>query len=108
MGALLAALLSATLLAPATADETNQAKARPATEKPKPYPLKVCLVSNEKLDNSMGEPVPYVYKGQQFKFCCKDCLAKFDKDPVKYVKRLEEKVKQQKEAEQWLKEHAHH
>lgn len=58
-----------------------------ATTKPKPYPLKTCLVSGEPLD-SMDEEVSTVYQGQQFKFCCKPCLKKFEKNPDKYLKEL--------------------
>ncbi len=90
-----------------TAAESNTTKPGGPTPKPKPYPLKVCLVSTEKLDGAMGEPVAYVYKGQEFKFCCQDCQAKFAKEPVKYVKRLEDKLKQQKAVEEWLKAHRH-
>ena len=57
--------------------------------KPKPYPLKTCVVSGEKL-GEMGKPVVYEYKGREIKFCCKDCIKDFKKDPDKYVKKLEE------------------
>jgi YHS domain-containing protein len=55
-----------------------------------PYPLKTCVVSGEKLGGDMGGPVLYSYKGREIKFCCKDCRKDFDKDPAKYVKKLEE------------------
>lgn len=58
-----------------------------AGEPPKPYPLKTCLVSGEKL-GEMGAPVVYVYEGQEYKFCCKSCLKKFEADPTKYSKEL--------------------
>jgi YHS domain-containing protein len=56
--------------------------------KPKPYTLKTCIVSGEKL-GEMGKPVVYVNDGREFKFCCKDCVKDFKKDPAKYVKKLE-------------------
>ncbi len=59
-------------------------------EKLIPYPLKTCVVSGEKLGGDMGAPVPYSYKGREIKFCCKDCRKDFDKDPAKYIKKLEE------------------
>lgn len=62
----------------------NQA-AQPA--KPKPYPLKICLVSGEDLDE-MDERVSTVYKGQTYEFCCKPCLVKFKKDEEKYASKL--------------------
>ena len=66
--------------------------------KPKPYPLKTCVVSGEKLNGDMGDPYVFIYKekgvkddpGREIKFCCKDCKKDFDKDPAKYVKKLEE------------------
>lgn len=53
----------------------------------KPYPLDVCLVSGEKL-GSMGEPVLKVVDGQEVKFCCKDCITDFDKEPTKFLTKL--------------------
>lgn len=58
-----------------------------AGEPPKPYPLKTCLISGEKL-GAMGAPVVYVYDGQEYKFCCKSCEKKFEADPAKYSKEL--------------------
>jgi hypothetical protein len=55
----------------------------------KPYPLKTCVVSGEKLGGDMGGPVFYQYQDREIKFCCKDCRKDFDKDPAKYVKKLE-------------------
>ncbi len=55
----------------------------------KPYPLNYCLVSGDKLDGDMGKPVVLVYQGQEFKFCCHDCVKEFNKDPDKYVKKLQ-------------------
>ncbi|MEK7952845.1 hypothetical protein [Luteolibacter soli] len=54
----------------------------------KPYPLNVCLVSGEKL-GGMGEPVIIVHNGQEIKFCCEHCQPKFEKDPAKYLAKLE-------------------
>jgi YHS domain-containing protein len=55
-----------------------------------PYTLKTCIVSGEKLGSDMGGPVVYAYKGREIKFCCKDCRKDFDKDPAKYIKKIEE------------------
>ena len=65
--------------------------------KAKPYPLEKCVVSGEKL-GEMGKPVTLTYKGQEMKFCCKDCVKKFNKDPKKYLKKMAEEAKKQKEA----------
>ena len=42
----------------------------------KPYPLKTCIVSGEKLD-SMGKPYVFTNGNQEIKLCCKDCLKDF-------------------------------
>ncbi len=65
--------------------EAKPESAKPT--KPRPYPLKICLVSGEGLD-SMDERVSTVYEGQVFEFCCKPCLKKFNKDPEKYQAML--------------------
>ncbi len=61
----------------------------------KPYPLDTCLVSGEKL-GGMGKPYVFVYKDQEIKLCCKGCLKEFDKDPAKYLKKLEKAKPQTK------------
>ncbi len=55
----------------------------------KPYPLNTCIVSGDKFDH--GKPVVRVVNGQEVKLCCKDCLKDFDKDPVKYLTKLDAK-----------------
>jgi YHS domain-containing protein len=58
-------------------------------EKPKPYPLKTCIISGDKL-GEMGKPFVYVHEGREIKFCCKGCLKDFQKEPAKYVKKIDE------------------
>jgi YHS domain-containing protein len=58
------------------------------SEKLKPYTLKTCIVSGDKL-GEMGQPFVYAYKGREIKFCCKGCLKDFNKDPGKYIKMIE-------------------
>ena len=53
----------------------------------KPYPLDTCTVSGEKL-GEMGAPYVINHEGQEVKFCCKNCLPKFEKDPAKYLAKL--------------------
>jgi YHS domain-containing protein len=65
------------------------------TEKPKPYPLKTCVVSGEKL-GEMGDPYVFTYQGREIKMCCKGCLKDFNKEPAKYIKQLEEAEKSAK------------
>jgi hypothetical protein len=63
------------------------------TEKAKPYPLKTCIVSGEKLDGDMGKPYVFTYQGREIKLCCKSCLKDFNKEPAKFIKKLEEAEK---------------
>ncbi len=51
------------------------------------YPLNICIVSGDKL-GQMGAPSIVNYKGTEVRFCCKDCVKDFEKDPDKYLKRL--------------------
>jgi hypothetical protein len=53
----------------------------------KPYPKDTCIVTDNKL-GSMGTPITKVYADQEVKFCCKPCIAKFEKDPQKYLAKL--------------------
>jgi YHS domain-containing protein len=66
-------------------------------EKPKPYTLKYCVVSGDKL-GEMGKPFVYEYKGREIKFCCPGCLKDFKKDPAKYIKKIEEAEAKAKKA----------
>jgi YHS domain-containing protein len=54
----------------------------------KPYPLKTCVVSGEKL-GSMGKSFVHTHEGREVQFCCKSCLKDFNKDPQKYLKKLD-------------------
>ncbi|QJE96691.1 hypothetical protein [Luteolibacter luteus] len=53
----------------------------------KPYTKSTCAVTDNKL-GSMGSPVTKVYDGQEVKFCCKPCVAKFEKNPRKYLAKI--------------------
>jgi YHS domain-containing protein len=59
-----------------------------APPKAKPDLLTTCPVSGDKL-GGMGTPFVFEYKGQEVKLCCKDCKKDFDKDPAKYIKKIE-------------------
>ena len=54
----------------------------------KPYTLKTCPVSDEKL-GEMGEPYVFTHAGREIKLCCKPCQKDFKKDPEKYLKKIE-------------------
>lgn len=58
----------------------------------KPYPLKTCVVSDEKL-GEMGDPYVYKHEGREIQFCCKSCLKDFKKDPARYLKKLDQAEK---------------
>lgn len=51
------------------------------------YPLMTCVVSGEEL-GSMGDPVVHDYKGTTVKFCCKNCIPKFEADPEAFLSKL--------------------
>jgi hypothetical protein len=67
-----------------------------AKSKAKPYPLKKCLVSDEKFGGDMGDPYVFTHEGREIKLCCKACLKDFKKDSAKYIKKLEEAEKKAK------------
>lgn len=55
-----------------------------------PYPLKNCLVmKDEKLESDAKK---VVYQNRVYEFCCKKCVSRFDKDPVKWAKEYETQV----------------
>jgi YHS domain-containing protein len=78
----------------ARADDTNSPAGTNsvAPAKPKPDLLKTCPVSGEKL-GEMGEPYVFTYQGQKVKLCCPMCTADFDKDPQKYLKKIQDAKK---------------
>mgnify|MGYP002783884361 CR=1 FL=1 len=53
----------------------------------RPYPLKLCIVTDNDL-GSMGDERTFVYEGQEIKICCKPCEKKFLKTPEKYLTKL--------------------
>jgi YHS domain-containing protein len=74
----------------ANAGDTNSVKL-------KPYTLKTCIVSGDKL-GEMGDAYVYAYKGREIKFCCKGCLKDFNKEPAKYIKLIDEAEAKAKKA----------
>ena len=69
---------------------TSTARADTSTNAPaKPDKLATCPVSGEKLD-SMGNPYVFVYQDQEVKLCCSGCKKDFDKDPAKYLKKIQD------------------
>ncbi len=82
---LVATILMAAFLIPVS----GLAADKKADKKLKPYPLKTCVVSGEKL-GEMGDPYVWEYEGREIKFCCKGCVKDFKKEPAKYIKLMEE------------------
>ncbi len=81
---LAASILLAAFLAPVSGSAADK-----KDQKLKPYPLKTCVVSGEKL-GEMGDPYVWEYQGRELKFCCKGCVKDFKKDPAKYLKIIED------------------
>jgi YHS domain-containing protein len=82
-------LVAAMLVAACLISMSGLAADKKADKKLKPYPLKTCVVSGEKL-GEMGDPYVWEYEGREIKFCCKGCVKDFKKDPAKYIKLMEE------------------
>lgn len=91
---MLKSLLAIALLAGFTAVQVHAADAKKDL---KPYPLKTCVVSGDKL-GEMGDPYVYEYKGREIKFCCKNCVKDFNKNPSKYLKEIEKAEKAEAKA----------
>lgn len=83
-------ICTAAVLAGLTASLTfvRAADSSAKTAKPKPYTLKTCPVSDEKL-GSMGDAYVHTYKGREIKFCCSGCLKDFNADPAKFIKKID-------------------
>ena len=52
------------------------------------YALTTCLVSGEDLE-SMGGAFIHKHEGVTVKFCCEGCVEDFEKDPEKFIAKLE-------------------
>ena len=62
---------------------------------PKPDKMTTCPVSGDKL-GEMGKPYVFEYQGHEVKLCCPDCKKDFQKDPAKYMKKIEAADKEAK------------
>ena len=83
-------------LAALALDEKKSDKPVASAEAKAAYPMATCVVSGDKLEpNSMGGPVDYFYKvaGQPdrlIRFCCNDCVKDFEKEPAKFLAKIDE------------------
>ncbi len=84
---LLTVIACSTLLASCGDSGSKSAPAADATKKA--YPLDVCVVSGEKL-GSMGEPHVITHDGVEVKFCCDNCVPKFNADPATYIAKIKD------------------
>jgi len=72
---------------------TGPAPLAPSPEAQKAsYPLKTCLVSDEALGGAMGAPIPYVFQGRYMEFCCEECKFNVEKEPAKFLAKLDAAV----------------
>jgi len=83
---LLSGALASVLLALAACAATDNGSSTSA-KGVKPYTSDMCITTDNKL-GSMGDPVTMVYEGQEVKFCCQPCVAKFKANPQKYLANL--------------------
>jgi hypothetical protein len=89
----LAGLLSVGLVVRA---EEKKDEAKKEEAKKDAYPLKTCIVTGDEL-GEMGEPIKYLYKDAQgnsreIRFCCKNCIKKFERNPARYLKVMDDAV----------------
>lgn len=56
-----------------------------------PYPLATCPISGEQL-GSMGESIIKTYNGREVRFCCSDCIEKFEADLDASWKKVDEAI----------------
>ena len=90
------AILTTAFLAGPLTVLAGDAKGDKKAEKPKPYPLTTCIVTDEKLGGDMGDPYVFTHERREVKLCCKSCLKDFKKAPAKYIKKIEEAEKKAK------------
>jgi len=93
------AILTTTfLISPFAGFAADGKDAKPA-KKPKAYTLNTCAVSDEKFESDPDmKPFVFTYEDREIKLCCKSCKKDFDKDPAKFVKKIEDAEKKDKAA----------
>ena len=63
------------------------------TTKPTIVMNKICPVSGDKIGGEMGEAVPIEYEGKTYYLCCTMCIKDFQKDPQKYIDKINAEMK---------------
>lgn len=86
------AFVEASMSQPATDDHAGHDAAQPET-KPwtEPYALTTCPVSGEEL-GAMDDTIVKQYDGREVRFCCKDCIKKFEADKEGYWKKIDAQI----------------
>ena len=80
-------LAAATLFLGSCASTATPGASSSSVSGVKPYPLKLCIVTDNDL-GSMGDEQGLVYQGREIKFCCAPCVDKFRNNPAKYLAKL--------------------
>ncbi len=80
-------LTAATLFLGSCASTSTSGAGSSSASTVKPYPLKLCVVTDNEL-GSMGDEQRIVYQGQEMKFCCAPCVEKFQSNPAKFLAKL--------------------
>lgn len=77
-----------------------------AAEEVVEYGNTICPISGEKI--AAGEEIKYEYEGVNYNLCCKMCIKDFEKDPEKYIKKMdvEKQMEKRRAVEAGL--HGHH
>lgn len=65
-------------------------EARSQKNKPIDVGNKTCPVSAEQVNEEMK--AAYEYEGKIYNFCCPMCIEIFNKEPEKYIKKVEEEL----------------
>lgn len=87
--------MTATVQAQSKGAEKRSEKATHAQDvKSDVYTLGYCPVSREEL-GAMGKPVIKTYDGREVRFCCNNCVGKFEDDKEKYFKEIDEAMIEQ-------------
>ena len=61
-----------------------------------PYPLSTCAVSGKDAA-AKGEPLVILIEGRELKTCCKNCKAKLEADPAKFIAGVDAQIIVQQE-----------
>ena len=59
-----------------------------------PYPLATCPVTGLVL-GEMGPPIVMMHEGREVRFCCTNCISKFEADPDRYFAKIDTRIIEQ-------------